>query len=235
MGLIRSIVSSTSALAMELRAAYGPARAVIGNNVLAHVDDTQDFLRGCKALLAEDGCVIVEVPYLAELLGRLEYDTIYHEHLCYFSVSTLLRLCEEVGLSVTRVDFVPVHGGSLRVYAVSQQSQATHAAEVEALRHSEHEAGLADLRRFQRFAAEVAQHRQELVNLLQRLRHEGKTVAGYGAPAKGNTLLNYCGIGTDILSYTVDKNPMKVGLSRPACTSRCCPLQPCWNGSQITC
>jgi hypothetical protein len=205
----------TAALATELRAIHGPARAVIGNNVLAHVDDTQDLLRGCRALLADDGCVIVEVPYLADLLERLEYDTIYHEHLCYFSAVTLMRMCAEVGLAVARIDHVPVHGGSLRVYAVPQEQQPRHASAVDALRRSEHAAGLADLERYRRFAADVAQHRRSLVDLLQGLKRSGKTVAGYGAPAKGNTLLNYCRIDADMLAFTVDKNPMKVGLVTP--------------------
>jgi hypothetical protein len=126
-----------------------------------------------------------------------------------------VRLCEEAGLSVVRVDRVRVHGGSLRVYAVPQEQRATHAREVEALRRAEHEAGLANWQRYQQFAADVAQHRRQLVDLLQQLKMQGMTVAGYGAPAKGNTLLNYCRIGTDLLPYTVDRNPLKVGRFTP--------------------
>src|SRR5205823_7213686 len=106
-----------SASAESIRRRYGHARAVIFNNVLAHVDQTQDFLRGCRLLLAPDGLVIFEVPSLARLIERLEYDTVYHEHLCYFSTTALVRLCESVGLSILNVDEVSVHGGSLRVYA----------------------------------------------------------------------------------------------------------------------
>ena len=106
-----------SQVAAEVRAAHGPAKAVIGNNVLAHVDDTRDFLVGCRELIDSGGRVIIEVPYLGELLDCLEYDTIYHEHLCYFSVTALLHLCESVGLAVERIDRVPVHGGSLRIWA----------------------------------------------------------------------------------------------------------------------
>src|SRR5262249_50873358 len=105
-----------SSTAQEVRDTYSPASVVIGNNVLAHVDETQDFLHGCKLLLGESGLVVIEVPYLRELIDRLEYDTIYHEHLCYFSVTTLMRLCDAVGLCIIRVDHVPVHGGSLRIY-----------------------------------------------------------------------------------------------------------------------
>ena len=108
---------SAASTADQVRETYGRARVVTANNVLAHVDETRSFLSSCGALLDPDGLVIIEVPYLRELLDRLEYDTIYHEHLCYFSVTTLLRLCDVVGLSVIRMDRIPVHGGSLRIYA----------------------------------------------------------------------------------------------------------------------
>jgi hypothetical protein len=201
--------------AQQVRASHGLAKVVIGNNVLAHVDDTQDFLRGCKTLLEDEGLVVIEVPYLRELLDRLEYDTIYHEHLCYFSVTSLMHLCEAVGLSMVRIDHVPVHGGSLRMYAGRSERYAGHAAEVLALAAQEHEAGLTKLGRYQDFAAAVETNRQAILDLLNTLNREGKTVVGYGAPAKGNTLLNYCGIDTRLMAYTVDKNPMKVDLYTP--------------------
>jgi hypothetical protein len=204
-----------SRTAARVRAQYGPARAVIGNNVLAHVDEAADFLAGAASLLAPGGLVIVEVPYSAEMIERLEYDTIYHEHLCYFSVGALLRLCEAAGLTVQRIDRVPVHGGSIRVYAARQFEEPRHAREVLALAESERASGLTDTARIQRFAREVASGRDALRGLLSRLRDEGKRLAAYGAPAKGNTLLNYCGIGTDLIPYTVDKSPHKVGLLTP--------------------
>ncbi len=203
------------AAAQEIRASRGAARAVIGNNVLAHVDDPQGFLRGCKALLDETGLVMVEVPYLGPFLERLEYDTVYHEHLCYFSVGPLARLCDAVGLSIVRIDFVPVHGGSLRMYAGHAGVHGGHAADVLRLVEQERGQGMASLERFERFAEEVAEGRRTLLELLDRLKAEGRSVAGYGAPAKGNTLLNYCGIDTGRLAYTVDKNPLKVGLYTP--------------------
>jgi SAM-dependent methyltransferase len=193
----------------------GSAKAIIGNNVLAHVDESQDFLRGCKQLLTEDGLVIIEVPYLRELIDRLEYDTIYHEHLCYFSVSSLLRLCDQVGLSIIRIDFVPVHGGSLRMYAGMPDHRGNHAAGVLALAEGERRAGLTRLDTYERFSAEVEGSRRRLLELLGSLRSAGKTIAGYGAPAKGNTLLNYCQIGAGIIPFTVDKSPLKVGLFTP--------------------
>ncbi|MEP6573670.1 MAG: class I SAM-dependent methyltransferase [Gemmatimonadota bacterium] len=204
-----------AATAAKVRASHGPARAVIGNNVLAHVDDTRDFLAGAAALIAEDGLVITEVPYLGEFMDHLEYDTVYHEHLCYFSVSALMRLAEAVGLSIIRVDKVPVHGGSIRMYAGPVARHHGHAAEVRALAGEERRQGLTSLARFERFGAEVAENRRAVLALLTRLKGEGKRIAAYGAPAKGNTLLNYCGITTDLIPYTVDRNPMKVGTYAP--------------------
>jgi hypothetical protein len=204
-----------TATARAVRASHGPARAVLGNNVLAHVDDTQDFLRGAAELIGPDGLVITEVPYLRDFVDRLEYDTVYHEHLCYFSVSALMRLCEEVGLRIVRVDRLPIHGGSIRMYAGPVERHGDHAREVLALAVEEREAGLTTLPRYQRFARDVAANRDRLRDLLAALVAEGKSVAGYGAPAKGNTLLNYCGIGPDLLPYTVDKSPLKVGRYTP--------------------
>jgi len=200
---------------VRLREQHGSARVVIGNNVLAHVDDPVGFLAGARALLAEDGLAIVEVPWLGEMLDRTEYDTIYHEHLCYFSVTALLRIAEEAGLRVVRVDRVPVHGGSIRVYAAPATAVPQHASAVLAFAEAERAAGLADLERFRKFAADVAANRAALLALLRGLRAEGASIAGYGAPAKGNTLLNYCGIGTDLIDYTVDRSPLKQGLLTP--------------------
>ena len=204
-----------SVTASTIRETHGPARAVIGNNVLAHVDEVQDFLLGCKTLLSDDGLVIIEVPYLKELLDRLEYDTIYHEHLCYFSASTLMRLCGGVGLSIVRIDRVSVHGGSLRMYAGLPGHYGGHAREVMELVANEEEAGLNSFSRYEQFANQVDENRKAILSLLKSLNAQGKTVVGYGAPAKGNTLLNYCGIGTDLLPFTVDKNPLKVDLYTP--------------------
>jgi hypothetical protein len=199
----------------RIRAGHGPARAVIGNNVLAHVDDTRGFLRGARGLVADDGLVIVEVPYLGEFLDRLEYDTVYHEHLCYFSVTALMGLCESVDLSLVRVDRVPVHGGSIRIYAAPRIAAPSHAAPVAALADDERRQGMTSRERFDRFAADVRANRRALVGTLERLRAEGRSLAAYGAPAKGNTLLNYCAIGTELVPYTVDRSPLKVGCFTP--------------------
>lgn len=201
--------------AREVRARHGPARAVIGNNVLAHVDDTRGFLTGCAALVADDGLVITEVPYLGEMIDHLEYDTVYHEHLCYFSVTALMRLAEETGLRIVRVERYGVHGGTIRVYAAPARTRGSHAADVQRMAEAEQAAGLTTLPRFERFRRDVEANRDRLVAMLEELRAEGRTVAGYGAPAKGNTLLNYCSIGPRLLPYTVDKSPLKVGKLTP--------------------
>ena len=203
------------AAARELRAEHGPAKVVIGNNVLAHVDDTSDFLAGCREMLTEDGLAVIEVPYLQEVLDGLEYDTVYHEHLCYFGVMALARLCESVGLVIRRIDHVPVHGGSIRMYAGRAEHFGAHDPDVVRLVRREADAGFNNPARYERFAADVADNRERLVGLLKRLKREGKSVAAYGAPAKGNTLLNYCGIDTSLIPYTVDKNPWKVGAFTP--------------------
>lgn len=202
--------------AAALREELGPARAVIANNVLAHVDDTVDFLRGCRMLLADDGAVFVEVPYLGDLLDRLEYDTIYHEHLCYFSVTAMVRLCREAQLAVHGIDHVPIHGGSLRLRAGLPRTDMPEVDTATATwMDKERTFGFTEPQRYRRFAEDVAGSRTDLTKLLRALRASGKSVAAYGAPAKGNTLLNYCRIGTDLIAFTVDKNPMKVGLYTP--------------------
>ncbi len=203
---------------------HGPSQAVIGNNVLAHVDDTLGFLRGARKLLAPGGRVIVEVPYLGVLLQKLEYDTVYHEHLCYFSVAALARLCENAGLRIERVDDMPVHGGTIRVYAADAAALPDHSPAVRSRIEAEVKDGLTSPERYHAFASAVAEQRRELRALLGELRAQGKSVAGYGAPAKGNTLLNYCEISRDSLPYVVDKSPLKVGLLTPGSHIRVLPV-----------
>jgi len=204
----------TSTLARELRDAYGSARAIIANNVLAHVDDTRDFLFGARTLLAPDGLLVVEVPWLGKLVANLEYDTVYHEHLCYFSLTALSQIYSAAGLSVVDVEHVSVHGGSLRVYA-SPAPRESGTASVANLLAEEAAAGLRNPSRLERFARDVSRQRSELRALLESLKGDGKTIAGYGAPAKGNTLLQYCNITSTMLPYTVDRNSLKVGCFTP--------------------
>jgi hypothetical protein len=198
--------------AARVRDSHGPAKAVVANNVLAHVDNTHDFLQGARDLLAENGLAIFEVPYLGELLDRLEYDTIYHEHLCYFSVMALRKLCEAAGLAIARIDRVSVHGGSLRVYAGLSRE---HDAAVFEWEERERQSGLDRLSTYERFAIAVENHRHSLRGFLSDLRSRGRSLAAYGAPAKGNTLLNYCGIDAGTISFTVDRNERKIGRFTP--------------------
>ncbi len=201
--------------ARHLRQTHGEAAAVIANNVFAHVDDSRDFLRACKHILTREGLVIIEIPYLGDFLDHLEYDTVYHEHICYFSITALLRLCDEAGLSIVRIDHVAVHGGSIRVYAGAKEHYPSHASTVLNEAREEVAAGLTTFARYEKFARDVKLNKQAMGDLLNDLVARGKTIAGYGAPAKGNTLLNYCGISTHLLPYTVDKSPLKVGLYTP--------------------
>jgi hypothetical protein len=200
-------------LARSLVTERQPARVVTANNVLAHVDDLLEFLAACRTLVADDGLITIEVPYVRELLRRVEYDTVYHEHLSYFSITALLRLCDRARLAAMRIDHVDIHGGSLRLYL--SRSASGHAEAVEAMAASEHAAGLTTIGAYRQFAEDTERHRDTLVAMLEGLHAEGKRVVGYGAPAKGNTLLNYCRIDTRLLPYTVDKNPLKVGLLTP--------------------
>ncbi len=201
-----------SATAKAVREKYGAAQAVIGNNVLAHVDKTRDFLDGARSLISDTGRIIVEVPYAQDMLDRREYDTVYHEHLCYFSITSLARLGREVGLGVVRVDRMPVHGGTIRVWFAKD---VPNAESVEAMMAEERKIGLTMFAAWEAFGRAAAENKTALRLLLEQLRSDGRTVAGYGAPAKGNTLLNYCGVDTALLPYTVDRNPLKVGTMTP--------------------
>lgn len=201
-------------VATTLVSRYGLAAAVIANNVLAHVDSTVEFLAACKQILAPRGRLIVEVPSLAEMLERLEYDTIYHEHLCYFSINALMRVFSEAGLALERIDRVEIHGGSLRLWARHPDGNG-HSSPVLQMAQDERSAGLDRLETYQAFARRVEQHREELRALIDQLRAAGESIIGYGAPAKGNTLLGYCGLDVRTIPYTVDRSPLKVGLYTP--------------------
>ncbi|MFQ5642836.1 MAG: methyltransferase domain-containing protein [Thiogranum sp.] len=192
------------------------ADLLVGNNVLAHVPDLNDFVRGMKILLAETGVITMEFPHLKKLVEFNQFDTIYHEHFSYFSLITVEKVFAEFGLVIFDVEEIPTHGGSLRIYARhdSDQSKPVGAA-VGALREREEKAGFSAVAVYEGFSEQVKETKRKLLSFLIEAKRAGKTVAGYGAPAKGNTLLNYCGVRNDFVDYTVDLSPYKQGLYLP--------------------
>jgi hypothetical protein len=201
--------------AAELAAEGRLASLVIGNNVLAQVPDLNDFVAGVKTILRGDGTATFEFPHLLRLVDGLQYDTIYHEHFSYFSLETFAEILGAHGLEAYDVEELSTHGGSLRVYAQHVGGSRPTSVTVQALVARERVEGLRSPERYARFAEEVKESKRALLDLLIGLRREGKQVVGYGAPGKGNTLLNYCGIRTDLLDYTVDRNPYKHDLFTP--------------------
>ena len=202
--------------AATLRENGKAADLLLGNNVLAHVPDLNDFVAGLKILLKPQGVVTMEFPHLLQLIQNNQFDTIYHEHFSYFSFSTAEKVFATHGLTIFDVEQLTTHGGSLRVFAKHAEDE-THSAEdsVETLRTLEIEAGLNQIGGHLGFADQVQETKRNLLNFLIGAKREGKRIAGYGAPAKGNTLLNYCGIRTDFIDYTVDRSPHKQGAYLP--------------------
>ena len=198
----------------EITGNSGKADLIIGNNVLAHVPTINDFLKSVKACLKPGGTAVFEFPHLGDLLDRTAFDTIYHEHVFYFSLSAIKALAERAGLHLFDVSRQAIHGGSLRVFLGHQEPHPA-SPNMAALLSEEQAAGLTEPRRFAAFGRQVIALKQDLVSTLRRLKASGKRLAAYGAPAKGNTLLNYCGIGTDYVEFTVDRNPHKQGLCLP--------------------
>jgi len=203
-------------LAEEMAAKNQRGDLVLGNNVLAQVPDLNDFVEGLKILLKPHGVLTLEFPHLLRLMERNEFDTIYHEHFSYFSMLTTVRILEAHGLKTIDVDELSTHGGSLRVYAC-RADDTTHEVlpSVESLIAQERKAGLASVEGYQNFARQVNETKLALVEFLITAAHEGKSVAGYGAPGKSATLLHYCGIGKDLIEYTVDRSPYKQGRFLP--------------------
>ena len=194
---------------------HGQADLVSANNVFAHVPDIRGFAAGLRALVKDGGLVTLEFPHLLRLIERRQYDTIYHEHFSYLSLLTASRALATAGLMVIDVEELSTHGGSLRVYAQPRERADEPAGGVAAVLDQEAAAGLHTVAGHEGFAADVLQVKCDLVQFLVTAAREGRTVVGYGAPGKGNTLLNHCGIRSDLLSYTVDRNPVKQGKFLP--------------------
>ena len=195
---------------------HSRADVLIGNNVLAHVPDLNDFVDGLKLLLAPHGVITMEFPHLWRLMAENQFDTIYHEHFSYFSFAAVEKIFAFHGLSVFDVEELPTHGGSLRIYARhTEHKTLTIGERVDNLRRREVDAGFLTLDRYLGFGAQVHATKRKLLAFLIDAKQRGKKIVGYGAPGKGNTLLNYCGIRTDFLDFTVDANPYKQGKYTP--------------------
>ncbi len=202
--------------ALQIAHEFGQPDLLLGNNVLAHVPQLNDFVGGMKALLSPRGVITMEFPHLLELMLHNQFDTIYHEHFSYFSLTTVRRIFASHGLTLFDVERLPTHGGSLRIYA-RHSDDPSHSIEqsIGALIDAEHEFGLDGLARYAGFASQVQETKRALLAFLIEAKNSKKRILGYGAPGKGNTLLNYCGIGTDFLDFTVDRNPYKQGKFTP--------------------
>ncbi len=199
----------------RLRLEQGTARLVIANNVIAHVPDLHDFIGGLESLMDDGGTLTVEFPHLLNLLREVQFDTIYHEHFSYYSLIAMENVLARHELRVWDIEKLPTHGGSLRLWVVRNADSRVEQASVAEIRELEASAGLNGLDTYRAFGPLVAARKRDVLRFFIDAREAGKSVAGYGAPAKGNTLLNYCGIGTDMLEYTVDRNPAKQGMLLP--------------------
>ena len=200
----------------ELAAAGKQANLLVGNNVLAHVPDINDFVAGCKILLLPEGVITMEFPHLMRLMEGNQFDTIYHEHFSYLSLLAVEKIFTAHGLTIFDVEELSTHGGSLRIYAShAEDTSKPITQQVKELRTREEAAGFSNLKHYFSFGEKVKETKFNLLEFLISAKREGKSIAGYGAPGKGNTLLNYCGIREDFIDYTVDRNPFKQGKFLP--------------------
>ena len=197
-------------LAKEMASLGQQADLLIGNNVLAQVPDLHDFVKGMQIVLTPKGAITMEFPYLMELIKKNQFDTIYHEHFSYFSFTTVEKIFAAHNLKLFDVEKIPTHGGSLRIYACHAEDRSKQVnSRVEALRAHEEKAGVKTLGYYISFSEKVRETKRKLLEFLISTKEQGKSIAGYGAPGKGNTLLNYCGVRSDFLDYTVDRSPYK--------------------------
>jgi SAM-dependent methyltransferase len=202
-------------LAADLAGRFGRADVIHANNVLAHVPDLNGVLEGIRLLLKDEGIAIIEVPSLRDMIEHVEFDTIYHEHLCYFSLTALHRIAGRHDLTIVEVEHLPIHGGSLRVTLQRSGPAATASAAAEQALAEELAAGMDAPAYYRTFAARVESLKASLVGLLTRVRSEGGRIAAYGAAAKGTTLLEYCGIGAETIAFVADRSTVKQGMFTP--------------------
>jgi hypothetical protein len=202
--------------ANELAARKKQADLLLGNNVLAHVPDLNDFVRGMARLLKDTGVITMEFPHLLRLMAENQFDTIYHEHFSYFSFLTVEKVFAAHKIVLFDVEEIPTHGGSLRIFGRHAcDASKPVSAGVNKLRETEIAAGLDQIETYKAFAEQIKATKRALLRFLVDAKEQGKRVVGYGAPAKGNTLLNYCGVRTDLIEYTVDRSPHKQGMYLP--------------------
>jgi SAM-dependent methyltransferase len=214
-GIATEVEFLGSATGSTLAARHGLADLVVANNVLAHVPDIRGFASGLRALVKDTGTVTLEFPHLLRLIERRQFDTIYHEHFSYLSLLTSARALSDAGLRVVDVDELETHGGSLRVYARPTEAGGEPTSRVKTVLEAEETAGLHTVAGHAGFAGEVLKIKSDLLEFLLSASASGRTTAGYGAPGKGNTLLNHCGIRSDLLAYTVDRSLFKQGKYLP--------------------
>ena len=206
----------TEEVARQVVAAHGHVDMVMANNVYAHIPDIQGTTRAIRHALANDGVFVFEVHHLGKVVQELQYDFVYHEHLYYYSLLSAMKHFARYGMVVFDVKSVPIHAGSLRFYVCKEGSRhATPSAAVRALEAEERAAGFDRFETYQRFSEQVARRRDELMSLVRRLRADGRTIAGYGASGRANTIIQYCGIGTEHVAYMVDDAPAKAGYYTP--------------------
>jgi len=198
-----------------LRREYGEAKVISGTNVIAHIDNLHDLVLGVKQLLSDDGVFIMEAPYLSDLIERNEFDTIYHEHLSYFSVRPLVKLFEMYGLKIIDIQKQKIHGGSIRVFATKKESTLNVHPRVQKFVIEEQAKGLCETQTYDEFTVRVKRLKSDLLKFLKSLRKEDKSVAAYGAAAKGNVLLNYYKLGTEEIDFIVDSISYKQGKFTP--------------------
>jgi len=202
--------------AKELAAEGKYADLIIGNNVLAHVPGLNDFVEGMKIVLKKDGVITMEFPHLMRLVVENQFDTMYHEHFSYFSFSTVEKVFASHGLTLFDVEELPTHGGSLRIYARHSVDDTKAVSErVVDLKSREEVLGMTKMEYYLDFGEKVKETKRRILDFLIKAKREGKSIVGYGAPAKGNTLLNYCGVRTDFFEYTLDRSPHKQGQYLP--------------------
>ncbi len=204
----------SSELAFKILKQYGKASIITGTNVFAHIDDLHDFAKAVDILLTEEGVIVLEAPYLGKMLDNLEYDTIYHEHLSYLSLKPMCKFFGELGMDVFDIEMHVIHGGTMR-YFIGRKNKRPISENISKFLQLEEDDKIHSIERLKKFSSDVENHRSQLNRLLTDLKREGKKIIGISAPAKGNTLLNYCRIGPEILDYITEKSSLKIGKFTP--------------------